>query len=67
VKCRSCSSEIDDKAIVCYRCGAPTAMPTTRDAGGRTAPARLWVWWAVAVLVVLALAAVLVLRPGGLG
>jgi hypothetical protein len=24
VKCRKCSAEIADKAIVCYRCGTPT-------------------------------------------
>jgi predicted amidophosphoribosyltransferase len=23
--CRSCGAEIADKALVCYRCGAPTA------------------------------------------
>ena len=27
--CRSCSATIDDKAIVCYRCGTPTADPAT--------------------------------------
>jgi hypothetical protein len=27
VKCRSCSAEIADKAIVCYKCGTPTALP----------------------------------------
>jgi hypothetical protein len=25
--CRSCGAEIADKAIVCYRCGTPTADP----------------------------------------
>jgi hypothetical protein len=25
VNCRACGAEIADKAIVCYRCGAPTA------------------------------------------
>jgi len=27
VICRSCGREIADKAIVCYRCGAPTDVP----------------------------------------
>jgi len=25
VKCRTCGAEIAEKAIVCYRCGTPTA------------------------------------------
>jgi hypothetical protein len=25
--CRSCGATIADKAIVCYRCGTPTAVP----------------------------------------
>jgi hypothetical protein len=31
--CGSCGATIAEKAIVCYRCGAPTASP-----GARTAP-----------------------------
>jgi len=27
--CRSCGATIADKAIVCYRCGTPTADPAT--------------------------------------
>ena len=27
MKCATCSAEIADKAIVCYRCGTPTAVP----------------------------------------
>ena len=27
MKCASCSAEIAEKAIVCYRCGTPTAIP----------------------------------------
>ena len=28
--CGSCGATIADKAIVCYRCGAPTAAPAAR-------------------------------------
>ena len=27
MKCRSCGTEIAEKAIVCFRCGTPTDMP----------------------------------------
>ena len=30
--CGSCGATIADKAIVCYRCGAPTATPAARPA-----------------------------------
>jgi 4-hydroxybenzoate polyprenyltransferase len=33
--CRSCGATIAEKAIVCYRCGAPTAEP----AANRPSPA----------------------------
>jgi len=53
VKCRHCSIEIADKAIVCYRCGTPTAdLPSPRLQGARPGlPA--WVW-VVLVLVIVA-------------
>jgi hypothetical protein len=28
--CRTCGTEIADKAIVCFRCGTPTAEPQPR-------------------------------------
>lgn len=35
--CRSCGATIDAKAIICYRCGAPTAEPSTpARASGRS-------------------------------
>ena len=40
--CRSCGLEIAEKAIVCYRCGAPTADP--RAAGPAHGPARRAKW-----------------------
>lgn len=40
MQCRSCGTEIADKAIICFRCGAPTldvsaARPASDSAGGR--------------------------------
>ena len=32
MKCRQCGTEIADKAIVCYRCGASTTDPVRRPA-----------------------------------
>jgi predicted nucleic acid-binding Zn ribbon protein len=32
MKCRACGAEIAEKAIVCYRCGAPTAELVERNA-----------------------------------
>jgi hypothetical protein len=54
MKCRSCGLEIADKAIVCYRCGAPTAdLPAPVAADRRRRPN----WTALPVmLVIIALA-----------
>ena len=53
MKCRHCAAEIADKAIVCYRCGTPTAdLPSPRLQGSRPG---LPVWvWVVVVLVTVA-------------
>jgi hypothetical protein len=32
MKCRHCGTEIADKAIICYRCGAATTDPVRRPA-----------------------------------
>ena len=42
--CDACGATIAEKAIVCYRCGAPTAAPGARSvspAGRRVRPATL--------------------------
>jgi hypothetical protein len=53
--CRQCGTEIADKAIICYRCGAGTTDPVRKPA--RVAPRRspLLSLIAVAVLLLLAL------------
>ncbi len=35
MKCRNCGTEIADKAIVCFRCGASTSDPVRRPAAER--------------------------------
>jgi hypothetical protein len=37
MQCRSCGTEIADKAIVCYRCGAGTTDPVRKPAAVKPA------------------------------
>lgn len=39
--CRSCGTQIAEKAIVCYRCGTPTEI-TAPSAQARPAPRPRW-------------------------
>lgn len=57
MKCARCQAEIADKAIVCYRCGTPTAIPPApeRPVAARSGPGR-----GVVVLVVIAVILALV-------
>lgn len=36
MKCRNCGTEIADKAIVCFRCGASTTDPVRQPAAVRS-------------------------------
>lgn len=48
--CRHCAAEIADKAIVCYRCGTPTAdLPSPRLQARTGLPP--WVWVVVAIVI----------------
>jgi hypothetical protein len=49
VTCRQCGTEIADKALICYRCGAATTEPTFKPAAIRRSP-----WWPIPLLVFLA-------------
>jgi predicted MFS family arabinose efflux permease len=56
--CRSCGATIAEKAIICYRCGAPTAAEPVRPARlARRRPITLTVVLLVASLLLAALAA----------
>jgi hypothetical protein len=59
--CRHCQAKIADKAIVCYRCGTPTAAPAP------VAPVRATsggVAWILMLLVAVAAAVTWWVRPG---
>ena len=49
--CGECGATIADKAIVCYRCGAPTETPVTRHPQKPPASDRRSPWIPVASLV----------------
>jgi hypothetical protein len=36
MKCRHCGTEIADKAIICFRCGAGTTDPVRQPPAGRS-------------------------------
>jgi hypothetical protein len=63
MKCRSCGLEIADKAIVCYRCGTPTADPRPPALQPRRRPGWLGLVIGAAIGVVILLA--MVLTPSG--
>jgi hypothetical protein len=53
--CRNCGTEIADKAIVCYRCGAGTTDPVRQPAAVRPRRGRALPAAALVVLVLLGL------------
>lgn len=67
MKCRSCGTEIAEKAIVCFRCGTPTDLPAApvRRRPPQRRPRPAWVA-ALAVLMIILLAVwLLALTPEG--
>ncbi len=63
MQCRNCNTEIADKALICYKCGAPTTdakyQPAQIPARGRSGRAG-----AVATVLALALLVLLALFMG---
>ena len=55
MQCRHCGTEIADKAIVCYRCGAATTDPVRRPVPVRRRRSPLLSFVALAALVLIAL------------
>jgi hypothetical protein len=65
MKCRSCGTEIADKALICFRCGAATSAPRIPPPGER--PGRGF-WPVIVALLTLMLVSALTLPqlPEGL-
>lgn len=55
MQCRSCGTEIADKAIICYRCGTATSDPVRRPARIQRRRASLVPVVLLAVLILLGL------------
>ena len=55
MQCRSCGTEIADKAIVCYRCGTGTTEPARKAVPVKPRRSPLTSFVAAAVLLLLAL------------
>jgi hypothetical protein len=62
--CRTCRAEIADKALICYRCGAPTTDAKYQPALV-TSDSRLRLIWIVSAIVALAVLVAFALWYGG--
>lgn len=54
MQCRSCGTEIADKAIVCYRCGTATTEPVRRAVPVRRSRGPRMLRLAIAAILILA-------------
>jgi peptidoglycan/LPS O-acetylase OafA/YrhL len=55
MQCRNCGTEIAEKAIVCYRCGAATTDPVRKPVTVRPRSNPLWSFAAITILLLAAL------------
>ena len=61
--CRSCGATIADKAIVCYRCGTPTAIPAAPVRPATTRAQTPWTFVALVLMAVLVTVALVIMFP----
>jgi hypothetical protein len=64
VQCRQCGTEIADKALICFRCGAPTTEPRVGEPARRQRVRRAGLLPATFALLALALAGIFMGRAG---
>jgi hypothetical protein len=55
MKCRECGTEIADKALICFRCGASVEEPVTKPYVAKKTRRPLIVYVVFAILVIVAL------------
>ena len=66
MQCRNCSAEIADKALICYRCGAPTTEAKFKPPAPQRSLSRASLVATALAMVLLVLAAVYLGRiPAG--
>ena len=64
--CRSCSARIDDRAIVCYKCGAPTAIPESRRPAAFEPRPQIWPWVTLMIIIIVIVAIWFLMNPSTL-
>ena len=67
MQCRTCGTEIADKALVCYKCGAATTEPKIKAPSGDRARSSASLVASVIALVILGLLAVYLTRTMTVG
>ncbi len=55
MKCRECGTEIADKALICFRCGASVDEPVTKPYVAKKTRRPLIVYVVFAILVLIAI------------
>ena len=61
--CSNCGATIADRAIVCYKCGMPTAIPAAPERPAEASRGAPWWLRALVLLLIAASAAGVVLSP----
>lgn len=67
MRCRTCGTDIADKALICYKCGAATAEPRFQPASGHAPRSRTSFILTFVALILLAGAAVFLGRSSPSG
>ena len=67
MNCRQCGTEIADKALICYKCGAATTDPVYQPPSSTRPRSRIGLIVTFAALVLLAIVAIVLARSSPSG